>query len=171
MKIAKHSEASKRFFLKFYKFNYINILINFLMRKGYKLKSYKLIFRFLMKIKMYFKYDPEKVITYVFDKYRLVVYLVKKRKAGRIYNIPYYIDKTKGKLMLLHWFFNSVRERKENNLLDRLFFEFLELSKGYGRTIRKIEEYYAMAIKNYSFSHFLKNKQYNMYRKLQKYKS
>lgn len=170
MKIAKRSEAYKRYFFKFYKFNYISILINLLMRKGYKVKSYKLVFNFLKRIKLHFNFDPEQVIMYVFDNYRLLVQLIKKRKAGRIYNIPFFVDKMKGRLMILHFFLDSIKNRTENKLIDRLFLEFLELSKGYGRTVRKVEEYYTLAIRNYSFSYLLRKKKSNIYNKLQKYK-
>lgn len=169
MRLVKYSTAYKRLNIKGIKFDYINILINLFMRKGNKLLSVKLIYNFLFKLKLKFKLTPQKILNKIFLKYELVIRLIKKKIAGRIYNLPYFINRIQGRVLLLHWFVESVKQRFENKLSDKLYFEFLDFSTGYGRTIRKIEEYYLLALKNQPFLRFLNQKQYRSFGKFRKF--
>lgn len=169
MTLVKYSEAFKRKNNKHYKLNYLNLLINVIMRKGFKVKSYKIVYLFLFKLKLKFKGSIILLLKQIFTKYRIIITLIKKKIAGRLYYLPYFINEQYGEVLLIHWFITSAKDRYENKLVDRLFCEFLDLYFGYGKTIRKIEEFYFLARKNQPFLYFLKKKKFRFNKSLKKY--
>lgn len=169
MYIVKKSEKFKYLKLKNFKINYFNLLINLLMRKGFKIKSYKIIYNFLFKLKLKFKISVNLLLNNLFNKYTIIINLIKKKVAGRFYYLPYFINTLRGQVLFSHWFIISVKERLENKLSDRLYFEFLDLNLGYGKTVRKIEDFYALALRNQPFLYFLKKKKFRSNKSLKKY--
>lgn len=170
MKLAKRSSAFQRVYDKQYKFIYVRSLIQIFIRKGFKMRSILLISRFFYLIKVkYLIIDPIKYLTALFDKYAPVISFVSKKVAANVYYLPVYINLNRARVLIVRWFFLSVCARTENILLDRLINEFSEMDMGYGKTIRQLEDFYSLAIKNRPFMRFLKKKRKVVRSRLKKF--
>jgi ribosomal protein S7 len=156
MKLCKSSTAFNRVFNKFYVFDYQNALYKLLIKKGYKLRAYKLIDLFFFHLKSLYK-DFNYIIS-IFEKYVPVINFYKKKIATTQYFLPIFINENKARFLLIRWFLQAVSERSELLFLDRLIGEFVDMEKGYGKLVRKVEEYYLLALKNRPFFKFLRKR-------------
>lgn len=99
-----------------------------------------------------------KMFIYLVNNYSPIISFLKRKVSAITYNLPYSISSIRAKMIFLRWFIKSARERTEKTMSDRLFYEFVDLYYGLGRTIRKIELYYMEAKKNYPFIKYLKTR-------------
>lgn len=173
MRFAKNSNLFLRNFKRNYKFNYRLLFITLLQKNGKKNFAINIVSKFFLMINKKYKNKLIKnnlmVIDFfqkVFDYYCPKVGFRKKKVAGQLYMLPIYIILIRRRIIFLRWFIQSACKRSEKNILLKLVNEFNDIASGVGRTIRKTEEYYELALKNRPFLHFLKKKK--KYRK--KYK-
>lgn len=173
MQIAKRSLLFKRTYRKKYKFDYLTVLISLLIKKGKKNKAKSIIFFFFLKLKKYFikkiqlnkNYIPLKFDSYftfflteVFERFRPRISLISKKVAAKIYTLPWYININRSRILFLRWFITSALNRVEYNISDKLFNEFIDLCYLKGNTLKKLQEYYAIAVINRPFLKLLKRK-------------
>jgi ribosomal protein S7 len=184
MRIAKRSLLAQRIFGKKYKFDYFDVFVRLVLRHGNKRKAVAIVSEFFSKLKIYYRsvstlkgrtYASPRVrfdlfISSLFDKYRPRISLVDRKVAAKNYSLPWYIDVVRSKLCLVRWFLRSAKERTESvSFSDKLFLEFLDLSKSTGRTFRKLEEYYTVALRNRPFLKFLRRRRKVARSRLKKY--
>lgn len=157
MQFGKYSNLNKRLLSKIDNFNYINILIFLLIRKGKKKLAKKIVYNFLIFLKKYFfkyfnqkneEFDLINFITNIFNLYRPRVNLLVKKVATNKYFLPVYIDLNKSRILIIKWFIESAKKRSEKKLSLALYYEFLDLFFSRGLTLKKLEEYYKIAKDN-----------------------
>lgn len=177
MRIAKESSLFYRNYNKFYKFNYFELFVSILQKKGKKICAYNIVLDFFLNLKkIYKKFIFKKRINIyqffknIFNYFCPKVGFNRKKIAGKIYMLPIYINLNRSKSMFLRWFIKSARKRHEKNICLKLVGEFNDIRKGVGRTIRKLEEHYELATKNRPFLHLLKKKKRFTRSFLKKYK-
>lgn len=158
---------SKDYFL-----DYISFMIQCFIRKGFRMKAVNIVHSFLYKLKrMYLRKGSRvlEIISSVFEKYVPVISFVPRKVAATVYTLPWFINRHRAKSLFVHWFLNSAMDRSEIRIVDKLYYEFIDLSKGYGRTARKVEEYYTLAIKNRPFMRFLRKRRRGFLARLKKF--
>lgn len=173
MQIAKRSLLFKRTCRKKYKFDYLTVLISLLIKKGKKNKAKSIVFFFFLKLKKYFikkiqlnrNYIPLNFDSYfifflteVFERFRPRISLISKKVAAKIYTLPWYIDSNRSRILFLRWFILSALNRAEYDISEKLFNEFIDLCYLKGSTLKKLQEYYVIAINNRPFLKLLKRK-------------
>lgn len=118
---------------------------NNLIRKGKKQKAEKVYQKVLSRVSE--KNAIEKIFQRLVPKIRLL-----DRKKGRsTLKIPGLVKGDQGLSLAIRWFFGSVKERKEKKLEDRVINEINDILKGKGRTWKKKENHYKLAIYNRGF--------------------
>jgi ribosomal protein S7 len=174
MQFAKSSNLLKRLKSKKYKITYLEIFISLLIKNGKKKFAKKKIYFLFVLLKKFFfivlklkkhwfKFINHETyflffLTKLLDSYRPKISLVYKKSAAKIYWIPWYINITKSRVMLIRWLFQSARQRSEKTFILRLYSELLDLFFFKGLTIKKLEEYYAIAVSNRPFLRLLRKK-------------
>lgn len=190
MQITKYSNLNLRITSKKYKFNFILALISFIIKEGKKKRAQTIVLLFFLKIKKFlyndiflkrykkktsFKNRIRFIVffNYFFDmlieKYRPRVFLKKKKIASKVYYLPTYINKNKSKFLFLKWYMQSVKERTEKTLVERLYEEFLDIIYKRGNTLKKLKEYYKIAKENRPFLKMLKKRRRKYRARLKKY--
>lgn len=169
MQIARRSGLWIRHHNKYYIFSYSNFSKQLLIKKGYKLRAQKILISFLRKIKITFGSLPELVLTKYYNIYAPVITFVTRKIAAKLYFLPWYIRDYHSKTKIVRWFFEMVLSRKETDMSIKLFSEFLDLSKGLGKTIMKVEEWYKLALQNRPYLRYLRRGSRGFRSRLKKY--
>jgi len=134
----------------------IDRLKNSLIRRGKKKKAYRVYQK--MQIRLRKELNIENGIEQVFDLLQPKLRLVNRKRGGSTYKLPTMITDSQAKSLALKWFLKSVKERKEKKLEDRLFGEVKEVLEGKGKSLKKKEDYYKLAVHNRGFIRFLKRR-------------
>lgn len=152
MRLAKRSLAFNRVYNKTYLCKYIKLLVQLLIKKGNKLFAEKIIFNFLNFLKnRYYCVSLEGFLKKIFSRFCPKISFVRRKIAAIIYLLPWYITSKRSKHLLIHWFYRSCCERFEFSFSFKIMNEFVDLYKGYGRTVKKLEDFYGLALKNKPF--------------------
>lgn len=161
MRVAVNSSLYKRLNSKDFVFSYKDFFIQCLIKNGLKKKAYSIFFEFVRLLKLKFNLIGLSVNTFFqthFDRKKPCVAFVTRKIAAVTYTIPVYIRPDRARSLLLRWFVICAGSRSEKTYSERLFFEFLDFVLGVGKTIRKLEEYYRLAVKNRPFTKFKKRR-------------
>lgn len=170
MRISKISNMFFRLNNKFYKFNYVSSLVQSFMRRGLRMRSANIIYSFLFKIKSKFKVKKvNEILEIVFERYVPVVSFVSRKVAANVYFLPWFIKRDRARSVLIRWFLRSAMERSEVSMVGRLYGEFLDICAGYGRTVRRLEEYYKLALDNRPFFRYLRRRKKSFTGRLRKF--
>jgi ribosomal protein S7 len=169
MRVAKRSFLYNRLNSKNFIFNYKDFFIQCLIKKGFKKKARQVFFNFLILLKKKFllNVSSNDFLKDIFEKKKPCVAFVQRKVASVVYTIPVYIKPDRASCTIVRWFIENASLRSERTLSEKLFFEFLDLQNGVGKTIRKLEEYYKIAVKNRPFTKFIKkrSKRYRAFRR------
>jgi small subunit ribosomal protein S7 len=170
MRIAVNSSLYKRLNSKDIVFNYKDFFIQCLIKNGLKKKAYSIFFEFVRLLKLQFKLVGVSVNDFFrkhFDCRKPCVGFVIRKVAAVTYAIPVYIRPDRARSLMLRWFVSCASLRVEKSFAERLFFEFVDFTLGVGKTVRKLEEYYRLAVKNRPFTKFKKkrSKRYKSFRR------
>jgi ribosomal protein S7 len=172
MQFGKNSFLLKRLKSKKYKVSYSEILISLLIKDGKKKRAKSIVFFIFILLKKFFfvnfklkkkfvkNFDSYFLafLTKLFDSYRPKISLVFKKSAAKNYLIPWYINFNKSRFILIRWLIQSARQRFERTFVLRLYSEIVDLFSFKGLTIKKLEEYYAIAVSNRPFLKMLRKK-------------
>lgn len=170
MRIAVNSSLYKRLNSKDFVFSYRDFFIQCLTKNGLKKKAYSIFFEFVGLLKAKFKLTRLSVNDFLrthFDRRKPCIGFVTRKVAAVTYAIPVYVRPDRARSLLLRWFVSCASSRSERSFAERLFFEFVDFISGVGKTIRKLEEYYRLAIKNRPFTKFKRkrSKRYRSFRR------
>ncbi len=77
-----------------------------------------------------------------------------KRVGGATYQIPIDVSPNRRRTLAIRWLIRAARERKEYGMIKKLGMEIVDISKGQGGTVKKLEENKKMAEANKAFSHY-----------------
>jgi ribosomal protein S7 len=169
MRLAKRSITNIRIQDKFYVFSYVDCLIQLFIRNGKKLYTYKILYNFFFLLKQKYKISIEFLLKRVFNRYVPIISFLNKKIAANVYQLPWLINKYTARFLLIRWFFQSVQLRNEVKLIDRLYNEFNDLALGYGRTVKILEDYYFVALKNRPFIRYIRKKRKVFLTRLKKF--
>jgi ribosomal protein S7 len=170
MRLARHSNAFFRLHDRFYASSYISQIVKILMSSGNFSIVSRLINTFLLELKK--KYKQKNILLFIneiFDKYRPLVSFLDRKVAATKYTLPWFISIERSRSLIVRWFVKSALERTEIGVLSKLIGEFEDLSKGMGRTVKRVEEYYALAKRNRPFMRFIKKKKSGRSSRLKKF--
>lgn len=170
MRVAKRSLAFNRLYNYLYLNDYIQILIQLLIRKGRKLQAEKIIFKFFFFLKKEYNcLNIEEFLKFKFIMYEPKISFVSRKVAAIFYMLPNYISSFRSKILVVRQLFISVKERFEFGFFNKLINEQKDFMLNYGKTIKKIEEFQELAKKNKPFLKFLRKKRGVFIVRLKKY--
>jgi ribosomal protein S7 len=137
--------------------------IGHIMRKGLRSKALTIWMRLLLLLKMHFYKSPitisvASVIMSALRILRPVVILKKRKIAGTVYQIPYFVqNSTRDNAMLIaiRWFLECVEQRIEKDPAVCLYKEFIDVLKKQGLAYKKKMDIYNSAVKNRIYTRFL----------------
>lgn len=137
--------------------NYLIFILNSLDKRfikcGKGIFSYKLSVNFIFLLSKYYGISKVKVlekIYFVFLKNRPLIGYKLKRFGARKVQLPAPITVKKGLVLLLNWFCLAI-SRRSGNLMERLFYEFIDLENNKGSTFSRVENFYSVLEKNRPF--------------------
>jgi len=170
MRVAVNSSLYKRLNSKDFVFSYKDFFIQCLVKKGLKKKAYSIFFEFVRLLKRKFKLTRSSINSFLrvhFERRKPCVGFVTRKVAAVTYSIPVYIRPDRARSLLIRWFVMCAASRTEKSYAECLFSEFVDFVSGVGKTVRKIEEYYKLAVKNRPFTKFKKkrSKRYKSFRR------
>lgn len=157
-----------------YKFDYRLSLVQIFMRKGYRFKAHKIINLFFATLKKEFRKRKinetvSNLLNETFDKYAPAISIKKKKVAANVYHLPWIISRHRAKSMFVHWFIKSALERSELKTNEKLVKEFFDLYMGVGRTVRKVEDLYKLAMDNRPFFRYLRRQRKSYIGRIKKF--
>lgn len=137
--------------------------IGHIMRKGLRAKALAIWMRLLLLLKMHFYKSPIKisvssVIINALNILKPVVILKKRKIAGTVYQIPYFVQnitRDNAMLIAIRWFLECVDQRIEKDPAVCLYREFIDVLKKQGLAYKKKMEIYESAVKNRIYTRFL----------------
>lgn len=156
--LKKRLSFSSFFFFNSFFFYFIIKFINIVMKCGKKDKSItlfkKLIYNLLI---IYPQKDPFFVIWIVFFNLKIVLFFKKKKVAGRVHHVPFFLNNTKQVLIGLKVFISVVRLVAGNGFINKLINEFiLVFNKDIeSNFVKKKKDIYNLAIENKYYVKFL----------------
>lgn len=170
MRIAVNSSLYRRLNSRGFVFSYKDFFIQCLIKNGLKKKAYSIFFEFVRLLKLRFQLTRVSINDFFklhFDRRKPCVGFVTRKVAAVTYSIPVYIRPDRARSLLLRWFVSCASLRSEKSFSERLFSEFIDFVSGVGKTIRKLEEYYKLAVKNRPFTKFKRkrSKRYKSFRR------
>lgn len=138
-------------------------IIGHIMHKGLRAKALVIWMRLLLLLKMHFYKSPIKlnvssVIMHALNMLKPVVILKKRKIAGTVYQIPYFVQNTtrdNAMLIAIRWFWECVNLRIEKDPAVCLYKEFIDILKKQGLAYKKKMEIYDSAVKNRIYTRFL----------------
>lgn len=138
------------------KFNDILVtrLTIFIMRKGKKSLAEKIVYKAFDAISEKTKEEPLKIFKKALNNVKPALEVKSRRVGGATYQVPVEIRPERRTTLAIRWLIHSARQRKENEMTDRLAGELLDAYKNTGLTVKKKEDTHRMAEANKAFAHY-----------------
>lgn len=128
-----------------------------LIKKGNRSIQYKLLNQLFLRLKKdYPNEDPKNVLLKTLQLLKPLVNLRLKKVAGINYQLPCPINEERSAKIAVTWFFQSVNERNEKYLVDRIYMEINDLLKGKSGSKQRKDSFEKIALDNRPFIFFLK---------------
>jgi len=132
----------------------VSKLINYMMLKGKKSTSTRLVYEAFDIIKDKTKEEPLEVFKKAMSNVSPVIEVRSRRVGGATYQVPVEVKETRRIALALRWLRNYSRDRKEKTMAAKLASEIISASKGEGSSFKKKEDVHRMAEANKAFAHF-----------------
>nr|NP_066327.1 ribosomal protein S7 [Malawimonas jakobiformis]AAG13694.1 ribosomal protein S7 [Malawimonas jakobiformis] len=132
----------------------ISKLINVLMKKGNKSKIEKIVYKSLELIKKNTKKTPLTIIKKAISNIKPSVELKSIKIAAKSYQIPFEISLKRQQNLAIRWLVESVNNRSEKELTNRLYLEILNAYQQKGNAFKKKDDIHHKAESNRSFIHY-----------------
>ena len=129
-------------------------LINYIMLKGKKSTSTKIIYDAFDIIKEKTKEEPFEIFKKAMSNVSPVIEVRSRRVGGATYQVPVEVKENRRIALALRWIRNYSRDRKEKTMAAKLASEIISASKGEGNSFKKKEDVHRMAEANKAFAHF-----------------
>jgi ribosomal protein S7 len=138
-------------------------IIGHIMQRGLRAKALAIWMRLLLLLKMHFykskfKMSVSSIIMIALNILKPVVILKKRKIAGTVYQIPYFVQNTmrdNAMLIAIRWFLECVNQRIEKDPAVCLYKEFIDVLRKQGLAYKKKKEIYDSAVKNRIYTRFL----------------
>lgn len=133
-------------------------LINRFVRNGKKDFVLTLFFNALFKLKIEFKIPFRIILDRFFLRLRPLLQLKPLFSSGIIYQLPSTLNSSKEYNMAVYWFYQSIKQRTENSLEQRLFSELSDIWYNKGLALQLKKDYYSLIVQNRIFLYRFKRK-------------
>lgn len=130
-------------------------LVNMVMLRGKKSVATDIVNRAFAKIAEQ-KKNPDDVFHQAFENVAPVIEVKARRIGGSNYQIPVEVKPNRRQTLALRWIIGAARERKGEDMAEKLSAELLEASQSQGGAIKKRDDTHRMAEANKAFAHFAK---------------
>jgi len=137
-----------------YKSEQIAKFANYLMKRGKKSLSLKILYNTLEIIGEKAKAEPQEVFDQAIKNATPLVEVKGRRIGGGNYQIPVQVEKIRGFTLASRWIINAARAKKGGPITEKLAEEILNAYKKEGSAIKKKEDVRRMAEANKAFAHF-----------------
>lgn len=128
--------------------------INLLNKRGKKIKSYRILLKTFVRIRLITKKSPLFLILHCIKKLKPYVKVVKIRKAGKIYEVPVPLNKKKQLFLVLMWIIKSAKTKNNVNFVKSLSSEIINIYYKRGISLKYKKEFIKKAYDNRSITHF-----------------
>ena len=138
------------------KFNEVLVsqLTILLMRKGKKSLAEKIVYNCFDLISKESDEDPLKVFKKALSNVKPSLEVKSRRVGGATYQVTVEIRPGRRTSLGIRWIIQSAKQRKENEMTNRLAREILDAYKNTGLSIKKKEDTHRMAEANRAFAHY-----------------
>jgi small subunit ribosomal protein S7 len=137
-----------------YKDPLVSKLINVLMKDGKKSIVEKLVYNSFQIIKKKTKKNPLIILKHAINNIEPSLSLKSIKIAGKSYQIPFELSLQKQKNLAIKWLVDSVNNRSEKSLTNRLYLEILNAYQQKGNAIKKKDEIHRKAEANRTFIYY-----------------
>lgn len=132
----------------------VSKFMNCLMQDGKKSVAERIVYGAFDVISRKAGGDPVRVFHDALDNVKPVIEVRSRRVGGATYQVPVEVRNERRQALAIRWIIDSVRNRNENTMVDRLSGELLDASNNRGNAVKKREDTHRMAEANKAFSHY-----------------
>jgi len=138
------------------KYNHLLIakFINMVMFSGKKTTAQEIVYGALEKLQEVKKADPVQLFEQIMETIRPSVEVRSRRVGGANYQVPMPVPTERQNALAFRWLINAARERKGQEMKEKLSAEMLDVLSGVGGAMKKKEDVQRMAEANKAFAHF-----------------
>jgi small subunit ribosomal protein S7 len=138
------------------KFNEILVtqLTILLMRQGKKSLAEKIVYSCFDIISEETKEEPLKIFKKALSNVKPSLEVKSRRVGGATYQVPVEVRPERRTALGIRWIIQSAKQRKENEMVNRLAREILDAYKNTGLSVKKKEDTHRMAEANRAFAHY-----------------
>lgn len=129
-------------------------LINVLMRKGKKSKIEFMVYKSLELIKKKTKESPLTILKKAVQNIQPSVELKSIKIAAKSYQIPFEISLKRQRNIGIRWLIESINNRSEKELYNRIFLEVINAYQQKGNAFKKKDDVHHKAESNRSYIHY-----------------
>lgn len=129
-------------------------MINYIMKKGKKSVSRKIVYGALDIIKEKSKQDALEIFEKSIKNASPLLEVKSKRVGGATYQVPREVRGDRQVTLAMRWIIQSARSKKGKPMKEKLAEELILASKNEGSAIKKKEDTHRMAEANRAFAHF-----------------
>lgn len=129
-------------------------LINFVMRKGQKLKATKIVYTVLKQIKEKHQKAPLLFFQQSIANLKPEVELKSRKIGGANYQVPVLVSVQRQETLALRWLIEAAKQNRNQTFLLSLENEIVNSFRKEGNAIKKKQNIQRMAEANKAFSHF-----------------
>lgn len=137
---------------------YTNIMIakfiNYVMRKGKKTISRKIVYEALEILEKKTKKDPVAVFEKAIDNAAPMLEVKPRRIGGATYQVPVEVKGDRRVALAMRWIIAAAKSKKGKTMKEKLANEILEAANNTGAAVKKKENMHRMAEANRAFAHF-----------------
>ena len=138
------------------KFNEILVtqLTILLMRQGKKSLAEKIVYSCFDIISEETKEEPLKIFKKALSNVKPSLEVKSRRVGGATYQVPVEVRPERRTALGIRWIIQCAKQRKENEMVNRLAREILDAYKNTGLSVKKKEDTHRMAEANRAFAHY-----------------
>jgi small subunit ribosomal protein S7 len=129
-------------------------LINKVLQRGKKSHAESIVYGALEVTRTKTGTDPIVTLKRALENVRPTLEVRSRRVGGATYQVPVEVKSTRANTLAMRWLVEYSRERREQDMVQRLANELLDASNGLGASVKKREDTHKMAEANKAFAHY-----------------
>lgn len=154
--MARRRKAEHRALVPDPKYNneLVSRLINYVMERGKKSTSEKIVYGALAEIEATMNENPLEVLIRAVDNMKPRVEVRSRRVGGATYQVPVEISRNRQLALALRWLISYSKTRRGVPMRKALAMELMDAYKTQGAVIKKRDDTHKMAQANKAFAHY-----------------
>jgi len=132
----------------------VAIFINYLMERGKKGLSEKILYGSFDIIQQKTKSDPLELFKKAIENVAPIVEVKSKRVGGATYQVPVEVRTARRQALAYRWIISYSKKRSQKTMSEKLAAELIGAANNEGGSIKKREDTHRMAEANKAFAHF-----------------